>query len=229
MLKKRIISLLTLNDGVLFRTKKFVPDLRYSLNFVDLDLIDEVVILDVTPDGEGDRANFYKTVREFTDTCQVPAAVGGKIRDLDEVNRLFGELPVEKVVIERGLIENPDLGYQIAEKWGRQALCQGVTAWRFDDVFLVREQPCGEFLVQSVERDGSLLGYDLGLISWHASEWDVPVIAGSGCGTWEHMRQAFEAGASAAATQNIHHFPPNAVRAAKRYLADAGVAVRPAA
>ena len=238
MLKKRIISLLTLNDGVLFRTKKFVPDYRYTLNFVDLDLIDEVVILDVTPEGQGDRANFYKTVRDFTDQCAVPLAVGGKIRDLEEVNRLFGELPIEKVVVERGLLEDSRLGRQIAQKWGSQALCQAITA-RDDESeaerhFAVPDEPCGELLLQNVKRDGSLLGYDLDLLRgvmvfYRSLARNVPIVIGSGCGTWEHMRQAFETGADAAATSCIHHFPPNAIRAAKKYLAEHGVAVRPAA
>lgn len=221
MLKKRIISLLTLNDGVLFRTKKFVPDYRYTLNFVDLDLIDEVVILDVG----GERENFYKAVREFTDRCQVPTAVGGRIDSLEEVNRLFGELPIEKVVVERGLWENPDLGEQIASKWGRQALCQGMTLGY--GVEYTPQVPRGEILFQIVERDGSLLGYDIEWLRCYAGNYDVPVIAGSGCGTWTHMKEAFDAGADACATSCIHHFPPNAIRACKEYLSENGIAVRP--
>jgi cyclase len=235
MLKKRIISLLTLNDGVLFRTKKFVPDYRYTLNFVDLDSVDEVVILDVTPEGEGDRANFYKTIKKFTSECFVPCTVGGKIRDLAEVDYLFREVGADKVVVESVLAENPRLAWQIAEKWGSQAICVGVTADRagfyvdMDASEIIREA-VGEVLFQTVERDGSLLGYDIArllLVRQYFSE--VPVIAGSGCGTWEHMRHAFEAGADAAATSCIHHFPPNAIKAAKAYLEEHGVAVRPAA
>ena len=223
MLKKRIVILLTLYDGVLFRTKKFVPDYRYTLNFVDLDFVDEVVILDVTPDG--DRENFYRTIRDFTDVCSVPLAVGGDIRDIEEVNRLFGELPVEKVVIERGL-ENPYFALAVAGKWGRQSLCQGITL-KPGGQTLINDVCCGEILVQSVDRDGSLLGYDLEFIKETAKRTSVPVIAGSGCGTWAHMREAFDAGADACATSCIHHFTPNAIRAAKQYLGEHGVPVRP--
>ena len=48
MLKKRLITVLTFNDGVLFRTKNFTPDYRYTLNYVNNSYIDEIVILDVT-------------------------------------------------------------------------------------------------------------------------------------------------------------------------------------
>ena len=235
MLKKRIITLLTLNDGVLFRTKNFRPDYRYTLNFVDLDHVDEVVILDVTPEGEGDRGNFYRTLREFTEKCQVPLAVGGKIANLDEVSRLFGEFPVEKVVVESGLVRNPDLGRQIAEKWGRQALCAGITRfggldeWRWTMGHLHLPRYCehaGEILYQSVEHDGSLLGYDMECVRDLVWAFDCPVIAGSGCGTWKHMKEAFEAGADACATSCIHHFPASQIRACKQYLHDEGIPVR---
>ena len=228
MLKKRVITLLTLNDGVLFRTKRFKPDYRYTLNFVDLDLVDEVVMLDVTPDGEGERKNFYRTMREFTDQCQVPVSVGGKIRDLEEVNRLFGELPVEKVVVERGLYNNPRLGEQIATKWGIQALCAGMTLTDATEwIEFEAGADAGEILVQSVERDGSLLGYDLSWVRDALQLFDVPVIAGSGCGTWKHMKEAFDVGADACATSCIHHFTRNAIKACKEYLLENGVAVRP--
>ena len=50
MLRKRFITVLTLNDGTLFRTKLFKPDYRYTLNFVDAWSVDEIAILDVTRD-----------------------------------------------------------------------------------------------------------------------------------------------------------------------------------
>ena len=65
MLRKRVITVLTFSDGVLFRTKKFRPDYRYTLNFVDAWSVDEIVALDVTRPGEGDRANFERVLRSF--------------------------------------------------------------------------------------------------------------------------------------------------------------------
>ena len=65
MLRKRLITVLTFSDGVLFRTRAFTPDYRYTLNFVDAWSVDEIVILDVTRDGEGDREKFYKVVKNL--------------------------------------------------------------------------------------------------------------------------------------------------------------------
>ena len=88
MLRSRLITVLTINDGVLFRTRNFQPDYRYTLNFVDAWSIDEIVILDITRSGYGDRANFYNIVSNFARNCFVPLAVGGGVRDINDFNIL---------------------------------------------------------------------------------------------------------------------------------------------
>ena len=50
MLAKRIVTTLMLNNGILFRTKNFIPDYRYTLNFIDMWSVDEVVVIDITRD-----------------------------------------------------------------------------------------------------------------------------------------------------------------------------------
>ena len=77
MLRKRLITVLTFNDGVLFRTKQFIPDYRYTANFADAWSVDEITLLDITRPGEGDRANFYDVVSQFARKCFVPVAAGG--------------------------------------------------------------------------------------------------------------------------------------------------------
>ena len=77
MLRNRLVVVLTLNDGVLFRTRNFVPDYRYTLNFVDTWLVDELIVLDITRPGGGDRQNFYHAVEDLASKCFVPLAVGG--------------------------------------------------------------------------------------------------------------------------------------------------------
>ncbi len=60
MLRKRLVTVLTFNDGVLFRTKLFNPDYRYTHSFVDAWSVDEIVVLDVTRPGQGRRENFQQ-------------------------------------------------------------------------------------------------------------------------------------------------------------------------
>lgn len=224
MLKKRVIVLLTLYDGVLTRTKQFQPDYRYTLSHVGLDC-DELMILDITPEGEGDRANFWTAARPIVDSAFVPVAIGGKIRTLDDVRRAM-DFGADKVVIRyaRSLIP------LAAAKLGSQSVVGSLDDDSNKWTALCAERMvfdgAGEILIQSVPRDGSLEGYDIPLLKRVVSRVNVPVVIGGGCGSWFHMKQAFEAGASGAATNNIMHFNPTAMTACKQYLDNNGVAVR---
>ena len=73
--------MLTLNDGVLFRTKQFDPDYRYTINFVDTWSVDEIVALDITRPGHGDARAFLRGgQRSWRTNCFVPLAAGGGVR-----------------------------------------------------------------------------------------------------------------------------------------------------
>src|SRR5678816_184949 len=103
LLRRRLITVLTLNDGVLFRTKKFHPDYRYTLNFVDAWSVDEVVALDVTREGQGDRAAFLEVIEHLARECFVPLACGGGVRSIDDVQTLL-RAGADKVIINTCLL-----------------------------------------------------------------------------------------------------------------------------
>ena len=98
MLRTRVIAVLTFNDGVLFRTKLFRPDYRYTANFVDTWSVDELVMLDVTRDGDGSKKVFLDAIKQFASRCFVPISVGGGIRNLSDV-RTYLNAGADKVVI----------------------------------------------------------------------------------------------------------------------------------
>jgi len=247
MLRKRVITVLTFNDGVLFRTKLFRPDYRYTLNFVDSWSVDEVVVLDITRPGDGDGANFEEVIRNFASRCFVPLSAGGGIRTLDDVRR-FMALGADKVVVNTGALERPELIREIAEAYGVQCVVLSIDAKRHDDgryeVFgsygsqatgrspedWAREGEdlgAGEILITSIDRDGWLQGYDIELCKKVSEAVSIPVLALGGCGSWKHMDEVFsEADVSAACTQNIYHFTEPSIRAAKKYLDARNIAVR---
>lgn len=84
----------------------------------------------------------------------------------------------------------------------------------------------GEVLLTSIDRDGTMQGYDLWLIERMARAVDVPLIASGGAGTCEHAVQACAAGAAAVAAASMFHFTEQTPAMVKRALADAGVPVR---
>ena len=226
--------MLTLDKGVLTRTKRFVPDYGYTLNFVDLSGADELFVIDVTPEAEADthRHLFYDTLRKITDECLLPVCVGGHIRTFKNVKYFFNEFPVEKVVIERGL--TPQLAEQIVRKLGQQALVAGVS-YRSGDAALFsgndksRGEPVtvGELFLTDIDRDGSLSGYELVGLKQAVKRLRMPVTIAGGYGNPAHMVEAFAAGANGCVTSKIHDLSARGMKAIKAYLTECDVPVRP--
>jgi len=247
MLRKRVVTVLTINDGVLFRTKLFRPDYRYTANFVDAWSIDEVVILDITRPGQGHRSNFEKVVQKFAENCFVPLCVGGGVRTFADVQDLM-KLGAEKITVNSGAIERPKLITEIAEAYGSQCIVVSIDARKTDqggyEVFSnfaetatgmtpvdwakeVEDRGAGEILITSVERDGGLEGFDTDLCSMIADAVEIPTLILGGAGSWKHFVKGFEDGkASAVCTQNIYHFTDSSINSAKKYLKNAGIHVR---
>ncbi len=246
MLRHRLVTVLTFNDGTLFRTKLFQPDYRYTHNFVDSWQVDEIVMLDVTR-GVGDNRAFLDVVTKFARECFVPLAVGGGIRTLADVRR-FMTVGGDKVVVNSGAVERPGLITEIAEAYGAQCVVLSIDARKTPggryEVFAGcggkatgldpaawakrgEELGAGEILITSIERDGSLQGYDLTLCKRVSDAVNVPVLVLGGAGSWKHFVEAIEkGGASAVCTQNIYHFTESSILSAKKFLADRGIAVR---
>lgn len=247
MLRKRLITLLTFNDGVLFRTKGFRPDYRYTLNFVDAWSVDEVIVLDVTRSGTGDRNNFYSVINDFSKRCFVPLTAGGGVRSIEDFKKLL-ELGADKVSINSAAISNVDLITTAAKLYGTQCVVASIDAQRNVDgtyeVFTqcgskatgkdpiswartLEDSGAGEILLTSMERDGSLEGYDLELCMQIASRVKIPVLISGGAGNWQHFVDGFlEGQAAAVCTTCIYHFTDSSIKSAKAYLNKANIPVR---
>src|SRR5262245_43279232 len=142
MLRKRLVTVLTFNEGVLFRTKLFKPDYRYTTNFVDTWSIDEVVALDITrpiDDNPIDRAPFHDVLRGLARRCFVPLAAGGGVRNIDDVRQLLG-MGADKVIVNSGAVERPELITEIAESFGAQCVILSIDAQREGGGYTVRSR-----------------------------------------------------------------------------------------
>jgi imidazole glycerol-phosphate synthase subunit HisF len=247
LLRKRLITVLTFNDGVLFRTKLFRPDYRYTLNFVDAWSVDEIVVLDVTRPGEGQHNSFVDVIRRFASNCFVPLSAGGGIRTMDDVSH-FLDLGADKVVVNSGAIERPEFITEIAELYGSQCVVLSIDAKKMKsgeyEAFShfgtratgmtptewarrAEALGVGEIMTMSIEKDGSVQGYDLELCKQVADAVSVPVLISGGAGNWKHFVQGIEeGGASAVCTSNIYHFTETSIQSAKAFLGKAGIPVR---
>lgn len=238
MLRKRLIVVLTLNDGVLFRTRNFVPDYRYTLNFVDTWLVDEVVALDITRPGQGDRKNFYEVVEQLASSCFVPLAVGGGVTNLDEVSRLMAA-GADKVVVNSEAHRRPEFIGEIASSYGSQCAVVSIDAKKVEEDYRVFTEfgrkdigmgpvewarqceslGAGEIVLTSIDRDGMLEGYDNKLNAAVSAELGIPLLVCGGAGAWKHFSDGFrKGGADAVCTTNIYHFTDSSIKAAKTFL-----------
>lgn len=246
MLKKRLVTVLTFNDGVLFRTKQFEPDYRYTLSFVDAWSVDEVVAIDVTRPGHGKRGTFLSVIEQLASRCFVPLTVGGGIQSTEDIST-FLRSGADKVLIGSAGFRNEALINQSAELYGSQCLVAAVDARLVDGSYrcfvdqgrteidrapdqLARRFEmlgAGEILLQSIDRDGSLEGYDNTLNRLVADTVNIPVLVCGGAGRWDHFVTAFVEGHAAAACTNcIYHFTETSILSAKRTLLAAGIDVR---
>lgn len=247
MIRKRLVVVLTINNGVLFRTRNFIPDYRYTLNFVDAWSVDEIIALDITRPGEGERENFYAVVEELATKCFVPLTAGGGVRTLDDFRQLL-KIGADKVVINTGAVNSPAFITEAARMFGSQCVVVSIDAMRDESgkyeayaefgrkpvglhpaVWAQRAQElgAGEIMITSIDRDGMLEGYDNELNFSIAQNVTIPVLACGGAGKWQDFVEGFSQGrVSAVCTTNIYHFTETSIKSAKKYLAKNGVFVR---
>lgn len=246
MLRKRLISVLTFNEGVLFRTRNMVPDYRYTLNFVDAWSVDEVVLLDITRDPAPAREYFYEVVNWFASKCFVPLTVGGWVRSVDDFETLLFQ-GADKVAVNTGALDRPEIITEAAQRYGSQCVTLSIDVRRSGDRYETMAEfstrgtgldpvawarrgqgfGAGEILLQCVEHDGMLEGYDNRLNRLVSDAVSIPVLACSGAGNWAHFVDGFrDGGVSAVCTTNIYHFTESSIASAKAYLKDSGIDVR---
>jgi len=119
-------------------------------------------------------------------------------------------------------VDGESVWFEATVKGGREGTGIDVLEW----VAEAEERGAGEIFVNSIDRDGTKDGYDLALMESIADQVSVPIIASSGCGSPEHMREVFDVGADAALAASIFHFDEYSIEETKRYLDDHDVPVR---
>lgn len=227
MLKKRLIISLCFLDGVLIRTKRFVPDYPYTQSYLAVDAVDEVILVDITPGGS---SRSRAAMKAYADGCFAPVTMGGGVGSWEDA-RNYISLGADKVVVGSHALENPSIIGELASKLGSQSVVVAVDFPKYTTeplarAFLSQEEGAGEIYLQDTDRDGSLLGYNLPVLHEIARSVSIPVVIGGGCGGWRSMKEAFDAGADGCVTSVIHHFTETSLKGFKRALLDEGAEVR---
>jgi imidazole glycerol-phosphate synthase subunit HisF len=249
---KRVIACLDIRAGKVVKSVRFVDtkDVGDAIEFArryNDDGVDELLFLDINASHERRRTAVELAAR-VADELFIPFTVGGGIDDVD----LAGEIlrtGADKVAVNSGAVRDPSLITAIAGRYGSQACVLSVDAKRSGGMFEVvvdggrvptgkdavawaREavgRGAGEVLVNSIDRDGTKLGFDLEMTNAIGEVVEVPVIASGGASSADDFVTLFrETSADAGLAASIFHYDELTIPQVKAALARSGISVRPA-
>ncbi len=251
MLKVRVIPTLLwkgagLVKGVGFDSWRRVGTVLPAVKVYNMREVDELIVVDITATAE-ERQPDYESIQEFAYESFVPLTMGGGVRSINDIRSLL-RCGADKVAINTAAYADPSIITKAADVFGSQCVVVSIDAKRQSDerhqcyshcgskptglevvqwAQKVEELGAGEILITSIERDGTMEGYDLDLISKVSTAVNIPVIASGGAGTYEHFYQALTQGkAQAVAAASLYHFTEQTPLQAKLYLKSKGIHVR---
>lgn len=249
MLKKRIIPIQLLVDGRLVKSIQFdgwrdVGDPVKSSTVYNSQYADELIFLNIAR-GQRTVADLQKVIKDVSMVSFMPMAMGGGIRTAEDAAYLILN-GADKIVVNSIAYSDPAVISKTAETFGAQAVIVCIDV-RFDDergdyvlysdcgrkaehvgleqhIENVLRAGAGEIMVQSIDRDGTMTGFDIPLIKRAMAVSSAPVIAAGGSGNYEQMRDAFlETDVSALACGSLFNFSDSNPIRAKAFLSNHGL------
>ena len=250
MLKTRLIPTLLWKDiglvkSVNFGNSRRVGPVLPAIKVYNSRDVDELILCDVVASSIGCEPN-YSLIKEVAAECFVPLTVGGGISKLEHIEKLL-EAGADKIAINTSLFLDPELMSKASSQFGSQCLVASIDArlinsgWECmrnsgqvstgisPDVWAkeLADRGSGEILITSIDKDGTMGGYDLGLIDVVCNSVNVPVIASGGAGNSVHMVDVLKnTSASAIAAASIFHFTETTPNQIKQELIKGGFSMR---
>ncbi len=254
-LTKRIIPCLDVDAGRVVKGVNFIG-IRDAGDPVEIAQrynqqgADEITFLDITASHE-DRDTTVEMVERIAGEVFIPLTVGGGIRTCDD-SRTMLNAGADKVSINTAAVTNPEFVREAAERFGSQCIVVAIDAKRVSkegetprwEIFThggrrptgldavewakkMVEFGAGELLLTSMDRDGTKIGFDLGVTHAISEAVSVPVIASGGVGNLDHLVDGvLKGGADAVLAASIFHFGEYTIPEAKRYMAARGIEMR---
>lgn len=250
MLKKRVVAVVIVRDGIAVQSigfKRYLPvgKPEIAVEFLGQWGVDEIVLIDISASTRGDGPD-TKMVERVAKRCFVPLTVGGGINQLRHVDQLIHG-GADKVSLNHALYENSGLVSEVGKVFGAQCVVVSIDAIKTANGYhvydyldkcetshsvknyarLAAEWGAGEILLNSVDRDGSGIGFDTVLIGELCESVNIPVICVGGAGSSQHFVEVFESTkVHAAAAANFFHFSEHSVTVTKSALAKSGILIR---
>ncbi len=211
MLRPRVIPCLLIHERGLvktvgFKNPKYVGDPINAVKIFNEKESDELIVLDIDATALG-REPDYETIAHLAAECRMPLAYGGGVRSAQQAKRIIS-LGVEKVAISAAAIERPALISEIADSVGSQSVVVVIDVWRkllggyevfthngkratgrspLDVALEAQARGAGEIVINSIDRDGEMKGYDLALAAKVREAVHVPLTILGGAGSLQHI------------------------------------------
>lgn len=212
MLRPRVIPCLLVHEGGLvktvgFKAPKYVGDPINAVKIFNEKEADELVVLDIDATVNGAEPD-YRMIANLAAECRMPLCYGGGVRSAAQAKKIIG-LGVEKVALSAAVIENPGLIKQIADEIGRQSVVivldvkKRIFSKEYDvfthngkkntkrSVIEVATQAealgAGEIVVNSIDNDGQMKGYDLVLAKKIRDAVNIPITFLGGAGSLDDV------------------------------------------
>lgn len=248
---KKIIPCLDVDNRKVVKGKKFLDvqevadPLTLAKKYV-ADGADELVFYDISASTKN-RDMFLDLIEEIAKEVPIPFIVGGGIRTLEDVDKVFA-VGGNKISINSAALTNPELIKEVADKYGSERVMlsmdvrqTGEGKWSvyarggmeetgIDAIEWAKKMEslgAGELVVNSIDEDGVKNGYNIELNRAMAEAVNIPIIASGGAGKLEDFKEVLTEGkADAALAASVFHFNEINIRDLKNYLAKENIAVR---
>ncbi len=211
MLRPRIIPCLLVHDKGLvktvnFKNPKYVGDPINAVRIFNEKQVDELTVLDIDATAEG-REPDYKMIENLASECRMPLCYGGGVTTVEQAQRIFS-LGVEKIAFSASVIKNPNLITELAGRVGSQSvvvildvkkkLLGGYDVYThngkknagvnlYDFVKKLESLGAGEIVINSIDNDGVMKGYDLSLVEKIRELTSLPLTILGGAGNLDHI------------------------------------------
>lgn len=230
MLQTRVIPVLLIKDGglykgVKFKNHKYVGDPINTVKIFNDKEVDELVIIDISVTKENKEIDF-ELIKQIAGEAFMPLAYGGGIKTVDDARKIF-LLGIEKVILNSEALNNPNLVKELSTEFGTQSIVFSLDIKKdffgtqrvysncgskktkgtpIEIATQMEENGAGEIILNSIDREGTDLGYDLNMIKSLSSTLKVPLIALGGGASTSHMIEAKNAGAHGLAAGTMFVF-----------------------
>jgi len=251
MLKKRIIPKFLIKDGRLVKGVRFHENFREAGSPVttakvyDAYGVDELIFVDIQASAES-RKTVVDIIGRVSEEIFMPFTAGGGVKSLEDINNLL-RAGADKVSVTTAAVENPGFIKEAASRFGDQCMIvcidyREVSPGVFrvfthggrkptdldplDFAVRMQDHSCGEIVLCSIDRDGSMSGYDLEMLHRANDLLEIPLIASSGAGSLQDCIDAFETGVSAITISSMFLFTDHSPIKVRSFLWSKNINVR---